>query len=142
MDDRRCLRAGGGKGVHMCHHVMAQLLFLPGREVIVNVVQMKAHLFKLRVCDGQTKGLLTLRQSEPEPSPCGKLLLIREDPLHLFPGIAGTKRVLITVVHVILPYKSGSAGVYVRSARGSGAWLQAHFYPPDHSADTGRSPGN
>ena len=121
---------------------MAELLFFPTREVIVDVVQMKAHLVKLRVCDGQAKGLLTLCQSEPELSPCGKLLLIGEDPLHVFPGIAGTKRVLITVVHVILPYKLGSAGVYVRSARGSGAWLQAHFYPPDHSADTGRSPGN
>ena len=53
----------------MRHDVVAQLVLQFCGKLIVDIVQMCAHLVKLLVRDIQTELLLTLGEGKPEPAP-------------------------------------------------------------------------
>ena len=103
MDDALGLRALQPVGVDMRHYVVAYLLLPCGGCVIINVGDVRFHLGKLLIGDGQAKLLLRLGQSDPEPPPGGKFHIGGKEILHLLTCITRTKRTFIAVFHDLCP---------------------------------------
>jgi hypothetical protein len=83
VDNRFCLRALHPEGLHVAHHIVADLGLDRLGILEIDVVEVPAHLLKLKIRDRETERLFRLRKREPEPAPGGEFLLIREVALHL-----------------------------------------------------------
>ena len=99
MDYRLCFRAGNAVCVYVRHDIMAYFTLALFGKRIINIVNMRAHFCDLRIGYRKPELLFSLRQSDPQPAPGGKLAVVREYFLHLTPGIPPAKRIFINVVH-------------------------------------------
>ena len=101
---------------------MAHSRFPRCNRFIIDIRQMRPQLCNLRLCDGKAKLALRIRELHPEPAPGGKARIRREQALHAFRRIAGTKRAFITIFHGNLPLAQddcipGRAHGYIRDRR-------------------------
>ena len=122
VDDGLGLGAALAEGQHMRHNVVPYLVLMRGSGGIVNVVYMCAHLVELFIADIEPQLLLALGEREPQPAPCGKLVVVRKLALHLLVGIAAAEGVFVKFVHGISLYlcMSQAACAYARCGYGSG----------------------
>ena len=75
MDNALGFRALHAVCVHVGHHIVTNLLLpLPGNFVI-NIVLMFLQLIDLLLGHRQSQFSLGLRQRDPQPPPCAKLLI-------------------------------------------------------------------
>jgi hypothetical protein len=93
-------------GVHVGHHVVAQLALEALGQLEVHVLEVRAQLGELGVRDRQAELLLALGQREPDAVPGDELLLLAEVRAHCLAGVARPERALVVVVVA----HAGSAG--------------------------------
>ena len=85
-------------GIHMCHHIVANLPLFFLSHLVIDVLLMLYHLLNLGFVNGQSQFFFRFRQSNPKPSPGSKLLLLRKKILHLLTGIPLRKRADIFLI--------------------------------------------
>ena len=78
-------------GVDVAHHVVTAFPFPALGVLVVDVVLMGFQLGDLLVGDGKPLRLFRFGQSDPELPPCAELVVLGENELHVFAGIAGGK---------------------------------------------------
>ena len=100
VDDGHGVGAGLAVGVDVGHHVMAQLLFVLGGLVVINVGEVGLQLLHLLGGHRQAQLHLGPGQGDPQPPPGRELLVRGKDILHLVAGVAGREGTFITgVIH-------------------------------------------
>jgi len=80
--------------VDVRHDVVPDLALLRLRHVVVDVLDVRAHLRNLRLRDVEPQLPLRLRERDPEPPPRGELHVVRKQALHLFARVTLAQRVL------------------------------------------------
>ena len=110
VDDGHSFGARLAIGVDVCHHVVAELLFIRRGFVVVNVGEVGLQLVHLLLGHRQSQLHLGPGQGDPQAAPGGKFLVGRKDILHLVAGVAGGQRALITVVHAKTSFSSDFTG--------------------------------
>ena len=98
VDYRLCVGAALAEGEHMRHNVVAHLVLVPGRRLVVDIVNVRFHLLYLRIAYIESKLLLTLGKGDPQSAPGRELEVIGEKALHLFSGISPTQGIFIKFV--------------------------------------------
>ena len=81
--------------VNVGHYVVAHQLLALFSHVVVDVVDVGLKLVYLLLGNGQTQLHLAPCESDPQAAPCGKLLVRREDVLHLLARIACAERAFV-----------------------------------------------
>ena len=99
MNDRLRQGAGIAVGVNVRHHIMADGCFIGGCLCIVDIIDMRTHLFDLRIGDRQSELLLAFRQGDPQAPPGGKLAVVGENLLHLPACVSSTQGVFVGIMH-------------------------------------------
>ena len=97
MDDSPGLGAALPIGVHMGHHIVAELLFILRRLVKINIINMGPHFVQLLIGDGQSQRLLAFGQGDPQLPPGFELKIRGVDILHFLAGIARIKGRIISI---------------------------------------------
>ena len=80
---------------NMSHNIVASYLFALGSHFVVHIIDVLLQLLYLSLGNRETKLHFGSCQSHPQLSPCGELLIGREDILHLLAGITCTERAFI-----------------------------------------------
>ena len=89
----------GTKINSMCFQLLSIQTIIPEAICIPLMIRKDAGI-DLFLCDSKTQLLFALRQGNPQPSPCTEFLVIGENALHLFTGIALSQRAYVSVVHL------------------------------------------
>ena len=93
MDDTSSLWTQLAICINMAHNIMTHQLLTSLSYIIINLINMSLHLINLFLADNRLSILrkaklhLCLCQSNPELSPGSKLLILRENVLHLLASI-------------------------------------------------------
>ena len=82
MDNPLGRRALHAVGVYMGHYVMAHLAFTLFGHVVIDILRMGFQFIDLLPRDRQSHFMFCLRKRNPEPAPCLKLHIIRENMSH------------------------------------------------------------
>ncbi len=89
VDNTRRLRTLDAVCVHMTHYIVSYFLLLLLGNIVIDIVNMSLHLFDHLIgYNGftirfKTEFFFGLSKSDPQLSPCGKLLVLRKNELHL-----------------------------------------------------------
>ena len=89
MDDARRLGTLLAVGVHMAHHVVADLFFPLLGDFVVDVVLVGFQFVNLLLGNVQPQLPLGLGQGDPKPPPGAEFEVVGEKMLHFPAGIAG-----------------------------------------------------
>ena len=118
MDDALGVRASHAVGIDVRHDVVADLLFLGGDDVVINIVHVRAELLDLFAGDGQAQLHLGLGQRDPKPAPGAVARVVGKEFQHRRGGVSSLQRALIRrirVGHIRSPPAGNAPAVCIRS---------------------------
>ena len=99
VDNTLSTRAGIAISMNVSHYIVAEFLLIFCCFLIVNIINMSLELIDLLLSNTKTKLHFSSCKSHPEPSPCGELLVSRENKLHFLACITCAEGAFITVCH-------------------------------------------